>query len=116
MAVAAKTPRSSRSAERHPGTAARAPRAGERSPQGRETLPDAVLAELIRRVQEIEAAYREVAQMMGQLYMYSDRHGLGSLTRAFDRPMRTASDNERVMASILGELQLNASRRQQRGN
>lgn len=74
-------------------------------------VPEQVLLELKRRVLDIEAGYREVAQKMGQLYMYADQQGLAFLTRCLDRPMRNASDNERTMVSILDELQLNASRR-----
>jgi|GEM_PF-1286889 len=74
-------------------------------------VPEQVLVELKRRVLEIEASYREVAQKMGQLYMYADQEGLAFLTRYLDRPMRTASENERAMVSILDELQLNASHR-----
>jgi len=75
-------------------------------------VPDAVLAELIQRVSEIESNYREVAQKMGRLYMYADQHDLAMLNRHLDRPMRNASDNERAMVSILDELQRTASRRQ----
>jgi hypothetical protein len=82
----------------------------------RDLIPDQVLAELIRRVRDIETAYCEVAQKMGQLYMYADRHDLALLTCELDRPMRNASDAERTMASILEELKLNAIRRQQGGN
>jgi len=78
---------------------------------GSEAVPDDVLVELIRRVRDIETAYCDVAQKMGQLYIYADRHDLAVLTRQLDRPMRNASDNERAMASILDELQLNADRR-----
>lgn len=79
------------------------PEAGEVSEQ--------VVLELQRRVLEIEAGYREIAQKMGQLYMYADRQGLAQLTRCLDRPMRNASDNECAMVSILDELRLDASRR-----
>ncbi|HEY6133038.1 MAG TPA: hypothetical protein VIW70_03580 [Rubrivivax sp.] len=75
-------------------------------------IPDEVLTELVRRVGQIEAMYREIAQRMGQLYMYADQHELASLTRNLDRPMRNASDNERAMVSILGELHWHATRRQ----
>jgi hypothetical protein len=81
-----------------------------------QAVPEQVLAEVIRRVREIEASYRDVAQKMGQLYMYADQHELGSLTRNLDRPMRNASDNERVMVSILDELQLSAGRRPSGGH
>lgn len=74
-------------------------------------VPDQVVQELRRRVLDIEAGYRDIAQKMGQLYMYADRQGLALLTRYLDRPMRNASDNERAMVSILDELQLDASRR-----
>ncbi|MDM7941374.1 MAG: hypothetical protein QUV35_01980 [Hydrogenophaga sp.] len=74
-------------------------------------VPEQVVLELKRRVLDIEAGYREIAQKMGQLYMYADRQGLALLTRYLDRPMRNASDNERAMVSILDELQLDASRR-----
>jgi hypothetical protein len=84
----------------------------KRSPAlGAGPVPEQVLLELKRRVLEIEAGYREVAQKMGQLYMYADQEGLAFLTRYLDRPMRTASENERAMVSILDELQLNASHR-----
>jgi len=70
-----------------------------------------VLMELKRRVVEIDARYREVAQKMGQLYMYADQEGLVLLTRYLDRPMRMASENERAMVSILDELKLQSSSR-----
>lgn len=79
-------------------------------------VPEEVLVELIRRVREIETSYRDVAQKMGQLYMYADQHELSMLTRDLDRPMRNASDNERAMVSMLDELRLNASRRPTRSN
>lgn len=74
-------------------------------------VPAQVQAELIRRVREIEATYRDAAQKMGQLYMYADQHQLAMLTRDLDRPMRNASENECAMVSILDELQLTAVRR-----
>jgi hypothetical protein len=48
--------------------------------------------------------------------MYADQHELSALTRNLDRPMRNASDNERVMVSILDELQPNANHRQSGGH
>ncbi|WP_439520615.1 hypothetical protein [Hydrogenophaga sp.] len=74
------------------------------------TVPEPVRSELKRRLLEIEAGYRDVAQKMGQLYMYADQQGLALLNRYLDRPMRNASDNERAVVSILDELQLNAGR------
>jgi len=65
---------------------------------------DAV-AELIRRVQDINNSYRAVAEKMGQLYMLADENKVASLTRGLDKPMRNASDNEQMFAGILEELQ-----------
>jgi hypothetical protein len=73
-----------------------------------------VLAELIRRAREIDGAYRDVAQRMGQLYVYADENGLASMTRNLDELMRNASENERLMAAILDELLVASGRRQQR--
>jgi hypothetical protein len=73
-----------------------------------------VLAELIRRARDIDGAYQEVAQRMGQLYVYADENGLATLTRTLDELMRNASETERLMASILDELLLTSGRRQQR--
>ncbi|WP_332742190.1 hypothetical protein [Hydrogenophaga sp.] len=74
-------------------------------------VPEQVLQELKRRVLEIEDGYREVAQRMGQLYMYADQQGLAFLTRYLDQPMRHASDIEQAMVSIIDGLQLNAGGR-----
>ena len=79
-----------------------------------DSVGDEVLAELIRRVQEIDTAYRAVAQKMGLLYMYADRHALPSLTRSLDKPMRHAADIERTAAAILDTLRMNSKRRTQR--
>ena len=79
-----------------------------------DTVGDEVLAELIRRVQEIESRYRDAAEKMGQLYMYADRHDRAALTRSLDKPMRNASANERTLAAILDELLASANRRRQR--
>jgi hypothetical protein len=68
-----------------------------------------VLAELMRRVQDIDNSYRAVAQKMGQLYMRADEYKVASLTLALDKPMRNASDNEQTFAAILEQLQLQAS-------
>jgi hypothetical protein len=69
-------------------------------------IPGEVRNALIRRVLAITEGYRSVAQQMGQLYMYADEHALEALTRSLDQPMRTAAENERVLAAILDELQL----------
>lgn len=76
-----------------------------------DTVGDEVLAELIRRVQDIDNAYRSVAEKMGQLYMCADEHKVASLTGSLDKPMRNASDNERTFAAILEDLRMQANRR-----
>jgi len=61
--------------------------------------------ELLRRVQDINASYRAVAEKMGQLYMCADELQLSALTRDLDRPMRNAADSEQLFATLLEELQ-----------
>jgi hypothetical protein len=79
-------------------------------------LSEDVLAELIRRIKDIELGYRLVAQRMGQLYIYADQHDMSALTRSLDKPMRNASDNERALAAILDDLQVTADPSHQRTN
>lgn len=81
---------------------------------GADPVGDEVLAELIRRLQDIEGSYRAVAQKMGQLYIYADQHELASLTRTLDRPMQYAAANERALSAILDALKVRSIRRQQR--
>jgi hypothetical protein len=69
------------------------------------------LAELTRRVQDIDNSYRAVAEKMGQLYMCADSNQVVSLTRSLDKPMRNASDNERTFAAILDELRMYSTQR-----
>lgn len=64
-----------------------------------------VLADLTRRVQDINNSYRAVAQKMGQLYIVADQAQVPALTRSLDKPMRNASDNEQMFAAILDALQ-----------
>ncbi|AOF85700.1 hypothetical protein BSY239_8 [Hydrogenophaga sp. RAC07] len=94
----------------NPGATRKRPAASPLAPDSG-TVPAQVLGELKRRVLDIEAGYREIAQKMGQLYMYADQQELAFLTRLLDRPMRNASDNERAMVSILDELSANDARR-----
>ncbi|MEO7937955.1 MAG: hypothetical protein ABIR55_04980 [Burkholderiaceae bacterium] len=68
------------------------------------------VTDLLRRVQDINNSYRAVAEKMGQLYMSADENQLTSLTKALDKPMRNASDNEQMFAAILEELQSVAKR------
>lgn len=64
------------------------------------------LEELTRRVQDISNDYRTVARKMGQLYIRADESGLSGLTRALDKPMRNASENEQMFAAILEDLNM----------
>lgn len=77
---------------------------------GLEQLADDGVNQLLRRVQDINNSYRAVAEKMGQLYMNADELQLTSLTKALDKPMRNASDNEQMFAAILDELQSSAFR------
>ncbi len=69
--------------------------------------PDsALIQEMINRVQDMENSYRALARKMGKLYMQADEKGLASLNQQLDKPMRNASENERIFASILESLRL----------
>ena len=72
-------------------------------------LREEVLSELTRRVQDIDNSYRAVAEKMGQLYMCADENRVAALTRSLDKPMRNASENEQMFASILEELRMYAN-------
>ncbi len=74
-------------------------------------VSDEALAELTRRVQDIDNSYRSVAEKMGQLYMCADENKVTSLTRGLDKPMRNASDNEQAFAAILEQLRQHAGQR-----
>jgi len=76
-----------------------------------DAMSDAVLAELTRRVQDIDNSYRAVAEKMGQLYMLADENKITALTTGLDKPMRNASDNEQMFAAILDDLRVQANRR-----
>lgn len=76
-----------------------------------DAVSDEVLEELTRRVQDIDNAYRSVAEKMGQLYMCADEHKVTSLTDSLDKPMRNASDNEQTFAAIPEDLQMQGNRR-----
>jgi len=66
----------------------------------------ATLAELLRRLRDIDHSYRDAAEKMGQLYMFADGNQAAALTRRLDQPMRNASQNERDLAALLDELQV----------
>lgn len=70
------------------------------------TIGGEILEELTRRVQDIDNSYRAVAEKMGQLYIRTDENRIAGLTRALDKPMRNASENEQMFAAILEELKL----------
>jgi hypothetical protein len=76
---------------------------------GLDQLASDGVSDLLRRVQDINNSYRAVAEKMGQLYMSADELKLTSLTKALDKPMRNASDNEQMFAAILEELQSSSS-------
>lgn len=71
-----------------------------------ERVDAATLAELVRRLRDIDHRYREAAERMGQLYMFADGNRVASLTRRLDQPMRNASQNEQAFAALLDELQV----------
>jgi hypothetical protein len=77
---------------------------------GLEKISKVTLAELVRRVSEIDNSYRDVAEKMGQLYMFADANKAIAMTRRLDQPMKNAAQNERAFAAILDELQVLAQR------
>lgn len=70
---------------------------------------DEVVAELTRRIRDIDNSYRAAAEKVGQLYMCADENQVVSLTETLDKPMRNASDNEQTFAAILEELRVFAA-------
>ncbi len=72
-------------------------------------ISDEVLRELTNRVQDIDNAYRSVAEKMGQLYMCADENKVKALIDVLDKPMRNASDNEQTFAAILKDLKMHAN-------
>lgn len=73
---------------------------------GLQSLDQATLAELLRRVREIDGSYRAAAERMGQLYMFADGNRVVDLTRRLDQPMRNAAQNERLFTALLDELKM----------
>lgn len=71
-----------------------------------EGLDGATLAELTRRLRDIDRSYREAAEKMGQLYMFANGNRAAALARRLDQPMRNASHNEQALAALLDELRL----------
>lgn len=78
--------------------------------QTRSTDPQA-LDDLIRRVTDLDNAYRAIAEKAGQLYMKADEAGLSTLTELLDKPMRNASDNHQAFAGLLASLKTHALQR-----
>jgi hypothetical protein len=70
-----------------------------------------VLADLIKRITDLDNAYRAIAEKAGQLYMRADEAGMSRLTELLDKPMRNASDNQQAFAALLADLQVQANRR-----
>lgn len=77
---------------------------------GLEGVDATTLAELLRRLRDIDRSYRAAAEKMGQLYMFADGNRAASLTRRLDQPMRVASQNEQAFAALLDEMQMLADR------
>lgn len=76
-----------------------------------EEVDATALAELTRRVEDIDASYRAVAEKVGQLYMRADEYHLDMITSQLDKPMRNASDNEQMFSALLDELRRQQNRR-----
>lgn len=74
-------------------------------------VSDEVLAELTRRIQDIDNSYRAVAEKVGALYIYADENNVAALNRSLDKPMRNASENEQTFAAILEDLRMYGNRR-----
>ena len=75
-------------------------------------VSDEALRELTHRVENIADSYREVADKVGQLYACSKAYKFGSLTHRLEMPMRSASDNEQILAAVLEDLHTYADWRQ----
>ena len=78
---------------------------------GLENVEVDTLAELVRRMRDIDDSLRAAAEKMGQLYMFADVSQAEALTCRLDLPMRSASQNERAFAALLDELQMIARHR-----
>ncbi len=79
---------------------------GQGASLGLGDIDAATLAELLRRLRDIDHSYRAAAEKMGQLYMYADGHQAAALTRRLDQPMRNAAQHERDLAALVDELQV----------
>jgi len=66
----------------------------------------ATLAELLRRLRDIDHRCRTATEKTGQLNMSADCNQAAALTRRLDQPVRNASQNERDLAALLDELQV----------
>lgn len=76
-------------------------------------LEEALFDDIMRRINDIDNAYRSIAEKAGQLYMKADEAQLVDLTGLLDKPMRNASDNHQSFAALLEEMQLSQNRRKQ---
>lgn len=68
-----------------------------------------VAQDMIRRVTDIDNAYRSIAEKAGQLYMRADEAGLNAITEMLDKPMRDASTNHQAFTALLADLKLYAA-------
>lgn len=76
-----------------------------------DVLTDEMLADLTRRVEDIDSSYRAVAEKMGQLFMFGDQNGIAGLKARLDKPIRNASENEQMFAALLDELRMQKNQR-----
>jgi len=70
-----------------------------------------VLDDLVKRVGDIDHAYRSLAEKMGQLYMKADEAGLAEITALLDKPMRNASDNHQSFVALADEVRTHRGQR-----
>lgn len=78
---------------------------------GLDAVDIVVLDDLVKRVGDIDHAYRSLAEKMGQLYMKADEAGLAEITALLDKPMRNASDNHQSFVALVDEVRIRRSQR-----
>lgn len=76
-----------------------------------DTVDIAVLDDMVKRVGDIDHAYRSLAEKMGQLYMKADEAGLAEITTLLDKPMRNASDNHQSFVALADEVRIRRGQR-----
>jgi hypothetical protein len=73
-------------------------------------LDATTLEGIFHRVQDVDNAYRSLAEKMGQLYLQADGAGLKTVTEMLDKPMRNASDNHQAFSKLVEELRMQINR------